>query len=41
MLNLYVNDREGVNFLIDELMLNYIIIEHEDEDECFDEDYYD
>lgn len=36
-----VYDSEGVNFLIDELMLNYIIIEHEDEDECFDKDYYD
>ena len=39
-----VYDREGVNYLIDELMLGYRIDEvdeAEDEDECFDEDYYD
>lgn len=33
-------DREGVNYLIDELMLNYVILEEDTEYECFDEDYY-
>lgn len=37
-------DEQGVRFLIDELMLAYRIDEVEEddeEDECFDEDYYD
>ena len=36
-------DEQGVRFLIDELMLGYRIdeVDDEEEDECFDEEYYD